>query len=48
VGPFAIGGLPLFNRELLVILDETVRRIGKISAVVIFSWPGCTKRPGNS
>jgi Kef-type K+ transport system membrane component KefB len=24
VGPFALGGLPLFNGELLVVLDETL------------------------
>lgn len=40
VGPFAIGGLPLFNGEPLVVLDETVRHIGEISAVVILFVAG--------
>jgi Kef-type K+ transport system membrane component KefB len=40
VGPFAIGGLPLFNGEPLVILDETVRHIGEIAAVVILFVAG--------
>ena len=29
VGPFAIGGLLLFNNEPLIELDETVRSIGE-------------------
>lgn len=40
VGPFAIGALPLFNGEPLVILDETVRHIGEIAAVVILFVAG--------
>lgn len=40
VGPFAIGSLPLFNGEPLVVLDETVRHIGEISAVVILFVAG--------
>ena len=40
VGPFAIGGLPLFNGEPLVVLDETVRHIGGISAIVILFVAG--------
>ncbi|MEW5840992.1 cation:proton antiporter [Nitrososphaera sp.] len=40
VGPFAIGGLPLFNGEPLVVLDETVRHIGEISAIVILFIAG--------
>lgn len=40
VGPFAIGGLPLFNGEPLVLLDETVRHIGEISAIVILFVAG--------
>ena len=31
VGPFALGGLPIFNGEPLVILDETVKHIGEIA-----------------
>ena len=40
VGPFAIGGLPIFNGEPLVVLDETVRHIGEISAIVILFIAG--------
>ncbi|MEM3161020.1 MAG: cation:proton antiporter [Nitrososphaera sp.] len=40
VGPFAIGGLPLFNGEPLVVLDETVSNIGEISAIVILFIAG--------
>jgi Kef-type K+ transport system membrane component KefB len=40
VGPFAIGGLLLFNGEPLVVLDETVRHIGEISAIVILFVAG--------
>lgn len=40
VGPFAIGGLPLFNGEPLVVLDETVRHIGENSAIVILFVAG--------
>ena len=40
VGPYAIGGLPLFDGEPLVILDETVKHIGEISAVVILFVAG--------
>ncbi len=40
VGPFALGGLALFNGEPLVILDETVRQIGEIAAVVILFVAG--------
>ncbi|HEX6067384.1 MAG TPA: cation:proton antiporter [Nitrososphaera sp.] len=40
VGPFAIGGLLLFNGEPLVVLDETVSNIGEISAIVILFIAG--------
>jgi Kef-type K+ transport system membrane component KefB len=40
VGPFAIGGLPLFNGGPLVVLDETVRHIGEIAAIVILFVAG--------
>ena len=40
VGPFAIGGLLFFNSEPLVELDETVRTIGEISAIVILFVAG--------
>ena len=35
VGPFALGGLPLFNGEALVVLDETIKHIGELAAIVI-------------
>jgi Kef-type K+ transport system membrane component KefB len=31
VGPFALGSLPLFNGEALVVLDETLRYIGNFN-----------------
>jgi Kef-type K+ transport system membrane component KefB len=41
VGPFALGGIiPIFNGEPLVVLDETVRHIGVISAIVILFIAG--------
>ena len=40
VGPFAFGGMPLFNGEPLVVLDETVKHIGWISAIVILFIAG--------
>jgi Kef-type K+ transport system membrane component KefB len=45
VGPFALGGLPLFNGEPLVVLDETVRHIGEISAIVILFIAGLEITP---
>src|ERR671911_626141 len=45
VGPFALGSLPLFNGEPLVILDETVRHIGEISAIVILFIAGLEITP---
>ena len=40
VGPFALGALPLVDGEPLVVLDETVRHIGEIAAVVILFIAG--------
>ena len=40
VGPFALGGLYLFDGEPLVSLDETVRQVGEIAAVVILFTAG--------
>jgi Na+:H+ antiporter len=40
VGPFALGGLGLFNGEPLVTLNETVRDIGEIAAIVILFVAG--------
>ncbi len=45
VGPFALGGLPLFNGEPLVVLDETVMHIGEISAIVILFIAGLEITP---
>lgn len=45
VGPFAIGGLFLFNGEPLVVLDETVRHIGEIAAIVILFIAGLEITP---
>ncbi len=45
VGPFALGGLPLFNGEPLVVLDETVKHIGELSAVVILFIAGLEITP---
>src|ERR671912_708446 len=45
VGPSALGGLPIFNGEPLVILDETVKHIGEIAAVVILFIAGLEITP---
>jgi Kef-type K+ transport system membrane component KefB len=45
VGPFALGALPLFNGEPLVVLDETVLHIGEIAAVVILFIAGLEITP---
>jgi len=45
VGPFALGGIPIFNGEPLVVLDETVRHIGEISAIVILFIAGLEITP---
>jgi Kef-type K+ transport system membrane component KefB len=45
VGPFAIGALPLFNGEPLVVLDETLLQIGQIAAVVILFIAGLEITP---
>ena len=45
VGPFAIGGLFLFDGEPVVILDEAVRNIGEISAIVILFVAGLEITP---
>src|ERR671932_1105078 len=44
-GPFAIGALPIFNGEPLVVLDETLRHIGELSAVVILFIAGLEITP---
>ncbi len=45
IGPYAIGGLPLFNGEHLVILDDTIKHIGEISAIVILFIAGLEITP---
>jgi Kef-type K+ transport system membrane component KefB len=45
VGPFALGALPLVDGEPLVVLDETVRSIGEIAAVVILFIAGLEITP---
>ena len=45
VGPFALGALPLVNGEPLVVLDETVRHIGEIAAIVILFIAGLEITP---
>ncbi len=45
VGPFALGGLLLFNGEPLVVLDETLKHIGEISAIVILFIAGLEITP---
>ncbi|MGH9991613.1 MAG: cation:proton antiporter, partial [Nitrososphaera sp.] len=40
VGPFALGGLYLVNGEPLVNLNETVRHVGEIAAIVILFIAG--------
>jgi Kef-type K+ transport system membrane component KefB len=45
IGPFALGGLPIFNGEPLIILDETVKHIGEIAAIVILFIAGLEITP---
>lgn len=45
VGPFALGGLYLVNGEPLVNLNETVRLVGEISAIVILFIAGLQITP---
>ena len=45
VGPFALGGLLLFNGEPLVVLNETLKNIGEISAIVILFIAGLEITP---
>ena len=45
VGPFALGGISIVNGEPLVILDETVRHVGEISAIVILFIAGLEITP---
>jgi Kef-type K+ transport system membrane component KefB len=45
VGPFALGALPVVDGEPLVVLDETIRHIGEIAAVVILFIAGLEITP---
>jgi Kef-type K+ transport system membrane component KefB len=45
VGPYALGGLPLFYGEPLVVLDETLLHIGEIAAIVILFVAGLEITP---
>ena len=45
VGLFALGALPLIDGEPLVVLDETVRHVGEIAAVVILFIAGLEITP---
>ena len=45
IGPYALGGLPLFNGEPLVILDETIHHIGELAAIVILFVAGLEITP---
>lgn len=40
VGPFALGGLYLIDGEPLVTLNETVRDVGEIAAIVVLFIAG--------
>jgi Kef-type K+ transport system membrane component KefB len=45
VGPYALGGLPLFEGGPIVVLDETVKHIGELSAIVILFVAGLEITP---
>jgi Kef-type K+ transport system membrane component KefB len=45
IGPYALGGLPLFNGEPVVILDETIKNIGELAAIVILFVAGLEITP---
>src|SRR6478735_8417049 len=45
VGPYALGGLPLFNGQSLVVLDETIKHFGELSAIVILFIAGLEITP---
>ena len=45
VGPYALGGLPLFEGGPLVVLDETVKHMGELSAIVILFVAGLEITP---
>ena len=45
VGPYALGGLPLFGDEPLVVLDETIKYIGELAAIIILFIAGLEITP---
>ena len=45
VGPYALGGLPLFDGQPLVVLDETIKHLGELSAIVILFIAGLEITP---
>ena len=45
IGPYALGGLQLFIGEPLVILDETIKNIGELAAIVILFVAGLEITP---
>ena len=45
VGPFALGGLPLFAGQPLVVLDGTVKHIGELAAIIILFIAGLEITP---
>ena len=45
VGPYALGGLPLFDGQPLVVLDETLKHIGALAAIVILFIAGLEITP---
>jgi len=45
VGPYALGGLPLFDGQPLVVLDGTVKHIGELAAIVILFIAGLEITP---
>lgn len=45
VGPYAIGGLPLFDGQPLVVLDETIKHIGELAAIIILFIAGLEITP---
>jgi Na+:H+ antiporter len=45
VGPFALGSIPFFDGKPIVVLDETGRHIGELSAIVILFIAGLEITP---
>ncbi|KAA2283484.1 MAG: cation:proton antiporter [Candidatus Nitrosocosmicus sp.] len=45
VGPYALGGIPLFDGQPLVVLDETVKHIGELAAIIILFIAGLEITP---